>query len=467
MKFTTRQRLLLLASCVVTLGLTPIHPDGKATHHETDVVDKIDRLSRSLFTEDAPGGVILAAKEGRVVYHEAFGKSNLELAVASDTNTVYSIASNAKPFTAVAILKLAEDGLLSLSDPITDYIPDYPVVGENVVKIEHLLTHTSGIASFNGLDDSSKGLEYSHAEFVGHVKKEDLAFSPGSDFSYSNSDYYLLGYIIEQVTGLAHGEYLQSAFFGPLGMSHTRLADENQVLERRADGYYQEDTGYSRARHVNNTFTQTPEGGLQSTAHDLFKWYSALGQGAIIGKKSMEAASQLFELSDGSHGRTGYGWFVGSLGTSRFLTRNGSGHGFSSSLVYLPEQEIFAVILTNCNWRNSGEYINAPLRVASILMGADYVGKSTHGSDTAAIQGLYESSNGESLVLFAKDGVAFLQDASGRQVRLFELGKNMYFSEHTYTTIEWVPGSRWDNSTIVLRTDSETTYEWVARVEIG
>ncbi len=434
---------------------------------DNNVDNSIDNVVKPLFKEDGPGAVILVSKKGEIIYHKAFGMSNLELNTDTNLNTVYRIASNTKPFTAVAVLKLCEQGELSLEDPITKFIKDYPVYGNNIIQVKHLLSHTSGIKNYNELNNFNKELEYSHETFINLFKHEDMDFSPGSDFKYSNSGYYILGYIIELVTGKTYSEYLNDTFFKPLGMTNTRVDDVHAIIPGRAEGYYQENYGFSKSNYMGNTFSSTPAGGILSTASDIHKWYKALYNGEIISESYLKKATQFYNLTNGEKARTGFAWFLGALNDSLFITHDGSDLGFYSSLVYYPKQDVFVVMLTNCNWVNGGEYINIPHRLAGILLDIDYYANyisNKYITDFKKIEGLYTSQTNENLILFSNNNELYIQSNDGRQSRLFEIEKNIFYSESNYYTLTWLKGSENLKSQVVIYDGDKRSFDWMSHI---
>ncbi len=333
---------------------------------ETELNQKVDHLLNSFFQANYPGGTALLAKEGKIIYHKGFGKSNLESGKNITTDQVFGIASLSKPIAACAILKLSEQGKLSLKDDITKYIPDYPTEGHKIT-IEHLLSHTSGIYNYTNNTNEQKKIEKHHftvEEKLDKLKSIPLDFVPGEKYSYSNSGYFLLGYIIEKITNKSYEDYMQEEFFTPLGMKNTVINKDQKIIKKRATGYEAKGENFIQKDLTKKTLF--PDGGIQTTAKDLHIWYDALINNKIISKASFELATTPFQLNDGSLSQTGLGWFIGDLLGSKLINHDGLISGYTSSLVYLPSEKIFALIILNCNWWGRGDELAAiPHRLAA------------------------------------------------------------------------------------------------------
>jgi len=198
-----------------------------------------DILLSEQFPADGPGCVALVAKEGEVIYRKAFGMANLELDVPLKPENVFRIGSITKQFTSCAIMKLIEEGKLSLEDDITDHIADFPTSG-HTITIEHLLTHTSGIKSYTSIQHLM--VEYvrkdlTPIEAIDLFKNEPMDFEPGEQYLYNNSAYFILGYIIELVSGQTYEEYIDENFFQPLGMENSYYGNTSRIIPNRAAGY--------------------------------------------------------------------------------------------------------------------------------------------------------------------------------------------------------------------------------------
>lgn len=332
----------------------------------TEVETQIEEILHSQYSADGPGYALLVAQHGETIYKEAYGMADMELDTPLQTDNVFRIASLTKQFTAVAILQLVEQGALDLQDDITDYLPAYPRTG---ITIEHLLTHTSGIPDFTKLPTFTAEVarqSITVPQQIDMFKDEPLGFEPGSGYMYSNSGYTLLGRIIEEVSGLSYDAYLERHLFTPLGLTGTYYGQNASIIPGRADGYSRPGEDYINAAYVNDTLPYSG-GALLSTIDDLYAWHKALVGNTIIGEVLLEQARSPYTLSGGEESGYGYGWQIGVLNDQPVIYHSGAINGFLSDMLYLPESDLFIVMLTNCDCNPPGIVITQiiPLLLAS------------------------------------------------------------------------------------------------------
>ena len=393
---------------------------------------QLDRLVKEL-SETTTGGTILIAKDGNVIYRKAFGKADLELDVAMEPHHIHRIGSITKQFTAVAILRLQEEGKLLLQDDIRKYIEDYPARG-HTITIEHLLTHTSGIANYTAMPQFKGSIlrkDLTPLELIDFFKDEPMDFAPGEEFRYNNSGYILLGHIIETVAGTTYAEYLQKNFFEPLGMTDTRYDSTSEIIANRVSGYSWRNGSYHNAPFLSMTLPYAG-GSLISTVDDLFRWNSAIIGHSVLNEESTAMAHSVFLLNDGNPTGYGYGWRLGRIQESPTVKHGGTVNGFSSYALYVPKENIYAVALTNCDCTWNIE--NIVSRMAAIVMDKPYSFKETEISQRRLrdVQGVYRSSNGEERTIRYEDGSLLFFPKGGEKTRLapldrkrFRLGKSL------------------------------------------
>lgn len=309
---------------------------------------RVDSLLRLTFTADGPGAVFLVVKSGEPIYRKAFGLSNLELGVPMIPENVFEIGSMTKQFTAVAVLLLEEQGKLRLDDPITKFIPDYPTNGK-IITVHHLLTHTSGIKSFTSMK-SLRAIErqdLSPKELLDFFKNEPIDFEPGAEFKYNNSGYVILGYLIELVSGQSYADFVQEQIFQKLGMNASQYASHSQVIPNRAYGYHQKDD-YVNKNYVSLSLPYA-SGSLMSTVDDLLIWNEALKRNRLLKPETKAKLFTNYSLNNGEKTNYGYGWHIASIVENPSYEHGGSIFGFKSMAVYLPDQDIYVVGLSNCD----------------------------------------------------------------------------------------------------------------------
>lgn len=307
------------------------------------------------FPADGSGATVLLMRDGEVLFRGSAGLADIELGVPMQPDHVLRIGSITKQFTAAAILLLQDRGKLNVADEITRYLPDFPTQGERIT-IAQLLSHTSGIFNYTDLPSYWRGgllrTDISVDELINLFADQPLQFSPGSEFSYSNSGYVLLGAIIEKVTGKTYAESLRTEVFAPLKLHDTHYGGL-QIVPRRASGYSVGPDGqYRNALPISMTHPYAT-GALLSTVDDLARWNAALFDGGLLSEESINAMSTATQLDDGSVTEYGYGLYVRERDGLNVIGHTGGIHGFSSSELWLPDQRVYAVVLSNLE--NSGK----------------------------------------------------------------------------------------------------------------
>lgn len=258
------------------------------------VLDKIsiniDNYLNDLSEKEKFSGAILVSIKGKKVISKGYGMANYELDVLNTSKTKFRIGSVTKQFTAVAIMQLFEKGQLNLDDTLDKYIPDYPK-GDKVT-IHHLLTHTSGIFNYTNIEgpiENTIRKKHSLETLINEFKYAPYDFEPGEKYSYSNSGYVLLGYIIKKVSNKSYEEYLQENVFNKLLMVDTGYDDYYKIIKNRASGY---DLKGEEKRMVNCEFIDMSiphaAGALYSTVEELYIWNKALIGGKIISEELLK-----------------------------------------------------------------------------------------------------------------------------------------------------------------------------------
>ena len=310
---------------------------------------KIDSLLSVLFKDkDGPGGAFLIAKGGQPIYQKAFGKANIELGVDMNIQNVFQLGSITKQFTAIAILMLEEADKLSTQDPVSKYIPDYP--NGDKITIHHLLTHTSGIKDFTKMKSISQiaQKDLSPKELVDFFKNEPGDFLPGEKFEYNNSGYAILGYIIELTTKDTYEHYIQKNIFTKAGMTNSRYASDVAIIKNRAYGYQQKNNQYVNKTRISFNIPYA-SGSLMSTIGDMLKWQTALNQNTLLKASSSKKAFTAYQLNNGTSINYGYGWHINQINGFPSREHGGSVFGFKTMGIYLPQQDIYVIGLSNCD----------------------------------------------------------------------------------------------------------------------
>ena len=309
---------------------------------------KVDGLLNEKYEKMAPGATFLIAKNGNVVYRKAFGKANLELNTIMKPENVFEIGSMTKQFTAVAILMLMEKGQLNLNDDITKYIPDYPTNGKTIT-IHHLLNHTSGIKNYTkmkALRNISKR-NLTPIELIDFFKNEPMDFNPGEEFKYNNSGYIILGYIIESISKQSYASFIEEHIFKKLGMTASLYASHSKVIKNRASGYKKKGD-YSNSTYISYSIPYAG-GSLMSNVDDMLKWQEALNHNLLLSKNILNNAFTNYKLNNGDFIDYGYGWNIKEINGIKIREHEGVIFGFKSMGIYLPDEDLYVIGLSNCD----------------------------------------------------------------------------------------------------------------------
>ncbi len=328
---------------------------------------KLDEYLTTMFNYSQPGCEVLVAKQGKIIYKKAFGSANLELNVPLNADMVFNLASITKQFTAVAILQLVEQGKISLQDSLQKFIPDFPSKGYTIT-IENLLTHTSGIKDYLQIDHPNLYMErwdFKPKQLIDSFKNYSLDFEPGTKFSYSNSGYYLLGYIIEKISGKRYQDYIQDNLLKPLGLEHTYFDSTGIIIPKRVNGYRKTETTFKNADYWSPTI-EYAAGGLISNVGDLFKWHKGLYSYRVLKKETLQKAFTSFQLKDGTSTGYGYGWFLKESNGIKSIEHEGGIPGFVSNEIYFPAEDIFIAVLCNSETAPIDE---VSIKISSIALG--------------------------------------------------------------------------------------------------
>jgi CubicO group peptidase (beta-lactamase class C family) len=286
-------------------------------------------------------GSVLVARKGRVLFRHSYGMANYELRVSNSPETRFHIASISKTFTAAAILQLQEQGRLSVTDPLSRFVPDFP--NGDRITLDNLLTHTSGVPDINDISDYDTFARSPHTipELVAKFANLPLGFQPGSSYQYSNSNYNLLALVVEKVTGESYGGYLRKRIFEPLGMQDSGHDGEAwQLIPSAASGYRPAGiTDYEKAPYIDWS-NKTGNGSLYSTVDDLYRFDRALNTDAVL-----KASSRQKYLVEGRGNR--YGWYTGKRLGHRVMSGKGRSPGFTAELDRFPDDDVTIIVLTN------------------------------------------------------------------------------------------------------------------------
>lgn len=345
-KGVCRSALLLLHFCLVAA--------------RADQVD--DFLQSEMAARHIPGAALVVIRAGKTIKSGAYGWANLELKVLVKAQTVFEIGSVTKQFTAAGILLLAQDGKLSVEDRISRHLKGTPESWRDIT-VHHLLTHTSGIKSYTGLDGFELRRHLTQAQFIQALAALPLEFKPGEVWKYSNSGYNLLGYIIENISGINYWDFMNRRVFQPLGMTCTTNRLPALIIPNRAAGY--EQTNHVLINRDDDLTDVFSAGAMGSTVLDLVKWNAALDGEMLLNARSKEQMWTPAKLNNGASTKYGFGWSIDSYEGRLNIGHGGSTSGFSASIQRFPNDKLVVILLTNTD-----EQIASTLarRIASLYL---------------------------------------------------------------------------------------------------
>ncbi len=315
------------------------------------MITAIDTLISEAIEPGGPGFAVAIAQNGATIHAQGYGLANLEWQNTITPKTVFRLASITKPFTATAIMLLEQAGKLRIDDPITAYLPDYPMHGETIT-LRHLLTHTSGITNLNDLDNFEETwsrAEPTPQEICAIFAHLPLDFKPGAQFTYSNSGYELLGLLIETISGISYETFVRENICAPLGMNHTYYMRPEIIIPERATGYTRTENGYQHTpfRCIEISFAS---GGLGSNVEDLLLWDHSMRTNRLLTPETLQRALTPPTLTSGEASPYGFGWFVERQLGQRVAYHEGNVEGFSTLMVRFLDLPLTLVLLANQAW---------------------------------------------------------------------------------------------------------------------
>jgi CubicO group peptidase (beta-lactamase class C family) len=314
-------------------------------------------------------GAVLIARGEEVLFSRAYGMASYELGVPNTPETIFQLGSLTKPFTATAILQLQDAGCLRVTDSLATYLPDYPYGSQ--IRLHHLLSNTSGIADYLLVPEFYQfmGRQTTVRELIASFRDRPLKFVPGERFSYSNSNWVLLGAIVEQLTGQSYHAFLQKRQFQPLGLIHTGYEEINSLVKGRASGYFLRSNALVRSEYDDPT-ALFAAGGLHSTVGEVFRWLRTVYKGQVLSKDSRQQMVTPQATSEQEDQLTyGYGWEIGQDAKHSSISHSGAMHGYQTVAKHYTADDLTVVVLNNVENVNVFE-VEAAL--AAIAFGEPY-----------------------------------------------------------------------------------------------
>ena len=379
----------------------------------------IDGLYKSLEGKPHPGIAVLISRDGNIIYKKGFGYADIEKKELVRPDTKFRIGSITKQFIAAGILKLQEEGKLSLADRLSKYVPGFPR-GEEI-SLHHLLTHTSGIHSYTNNDDFVAKVvsPVKSEELISNIQKDSFDFNPGEQYRYNNSGYFLLGHIIEKVSGKStYSDYLKEAFFDPLQMNNTGVYSSNLNLSNEARGYTKNNNKFERAINWDMSWAGGA-GALYSTVEDLFKWDEAVFGGKVLNDSSLTSAFTPVVLNSGKKPtgvEYGYGWGIGNYRGMKAIAHSGGLHGFLSQNTRFTDKNLNVILLTNVT---PAEEMIDPNTIAEYYLSGEMEKQASYSVQAGAVadlkiyEGRYDFQN-SAVMSITSDGKNLFAQLSGQ-----------------------------------------------------
>jgi D-alanyl-D-alanine carboxypeptidase len=309
----------------------PRHDDGAAW---------ADHYLASLARDGKFSGTVLVRSRRRTLFEKGYGAAVIGWSLPNRADTRFEIASLTKQFTGAAILQLAEAGKLRLEDPVSLHYSRAPAAWAGIT-VRQLATHTSGLPN-DRIEDFRKGIAvpYSPDELIATFRDRPLAYRPGTSWAYTNTEYYLLAYIIEKVSGQGFGDYLADHIFRPAGMTSSGFASTLAIIPRAAEGYAR-DGNVLRHRDYFDRSLELGAGGIYTTVQDMARWSDALDSGRIVSPSMLRTM-----FAPSIPGDYGYGWFIDKAPRLREY-HEGSDPGFAAFEARYPDDGLLVIVLSN------------------------------------------------------------------------------------------------------------------------
>jgi len=341
-----RRFAFIIAATALPFGVSPLAAQGPS---RAELVKRLDSIAAAPVKNHAVAGMAVAVVKGRdTLLYKGYGYSDLENDVRVTPATVFRIGSITKQFTSSAVMQLVEQGKVGLDDDATKYLPNLKTHGQHIL-VRNLLNHTSGIPSYTDIGApfaNVSRLDLSHDSLYALVANDSLMFAPGSHFYYNNTGYYLLGVLLERITGKPYGEYLQEKLFAPNGLKATTYCSTDKLIPHRAQGYEKTETGFVNADYIGMNLPFAA-GSLCSTVGDLVAWTKKLSTGGIVNASSYHEMTTPMHLTSGRPMNYGFGLTVDSLGDHLMISHGGGINGFISYLLDVPGDSLIVAVLSN------------------------------------------------------------------------------------------------------------------------
>lgn len=412
-----------------------------------ELARRVDAYVRSFADTGLFSGIVLVRRNGRTVSEQAYGVAERRFGAPVARDTRFMIASLSKPITAAAVARLVDEGKVSFDDPISRYVPNIP--NGDKITIDQLLTHHSGLDSPDRQSGSESWMRLPNTteQLVERARAMAPAYKPGERYFYANANYWILANLIERVSGVSYGDFLDREIFQPLGMKDSgHRADVLRVIPRLADGYAPDGVKDYRVAELIDWTSKTGNGSLYSTADDFARFYDALAGGRLL---KPETTRRVF----GEGKPMGYGWFHRDDADPhrRSVWFNGRSPGYTAVVEAWPDAGTNFIILSNL-------YVYSPTVMADglrkIVWNEPYALQqpirpaAVSPQELRRLEGTYQFGptffvrNGRARIVSRGDHLDMQWEAGGLVTTLIPLGQNVFFDPTFWATIRFEPSDK-------------------------
>jgi D-alanyl-D-alanine carboxypeptidase len=428
--------LALLLAATTPAGAQAATVDDARGRPPAAQATAVSQYARELLAKnypaDGPGAVVLVARGDEILFRKAIGRDEVGRDDPLRPEDTFRLGSVTKQFAAAGLLKLVEAGKVKLDDPLTKFVPGYPNGDEITVRM--LLDHTSGVKSYTsmpGVMDGPIRQDKSTAQMIAFFADQPPDFAPGEGWAYNNSGYVLVGAVIEAASGMPWHEYLEQTFFEPLGMRHTGYGHDPAVARAQVHGWRYEAGAPAPAKPLSMTQPHAA-GALVSNVDDLLRWNRALHEGKLLAPEHY--ALMTTPAGKAAQAHYGFGIGVGQVRGHALLSHGGGIHGFSTSLGYVPGEDITVVVLQNAEGGRPGQDEPEILarRLTAQALGSPYPAPrpiTVAPAALRALEGVYRVDEHATRVLRVVDGVLTSQRSGGSRSALTPIGPDEFLYE--------------------------------------
>ncbi|WMM23928.1 serine hydrolase [Tissierella sp. MB52-C2] len=416
------------------------------------ISNKLDTYMKALQEKQNFSGSILVAKEGNILLNQGYGFADIDQATMNRSQTKFAIGSVTKQFTAMAIMQLSEKGLINMEDSLSKYLPDFPN-GESIT-IHNLLTHSSGLANFTDLEEfyTLSVNKLNPMDILDLIKDKPLMFKPGESFSYNNTNYLILGILIEKLSNMSYEEYLQKNILTPINMNNTGISygKNNGLHDATAYSGHLEVAPIDDEVVLRGTYSA---GNMYSTTEDLYRWSEALKTEKLVKKETM---NQIFteHIDMEEAGSYGYGWMIIDSGVGKMILHGGNTLGFTSDIVRFTDLDMTIVILSNKGYYDTTTLTNT---LTSIVLGGSYELPATLVEIEIEDTDLYDNYIGEyelapeAIYTITREGNNIFAQLTGQgKFEIFPSSENEFFYKIVDAKITFVKDDNGNVTNLIL-----------------